>query len=235
MNKIEAPEGMVVIKIPFQGFYESWYSQEIDSEEEQFAEYEADTRQEENGIPEDQRLTARDYRDILFDVTDYGLSYRKIAHSYVDAFSLYLKDELGIDLELKFESMSSPKYYNFETDRIFAYMPVNKIKYLRDLSDGLVLRKVIEERHLSRSGFISFYSADLAEWLELDDDELDHNHLETFLLAAMKSNGLKDDWEFDLYSMMCDGSFYSEWEAGVDWEKLEEKVAEKRAEKLETT
>lgn len=247
MNKIEAPEGKVVVKLPFPGFYDSWYSGAIDSQEEQFVENEADYRQEENGVPDAERLDASDYHDILLDVTTYSICYRKIANAYVDAFSYWLSDELDIELPLEFESMTSPKYYNFETDRVFAYMPVEKVKYLREMVDGLHYRKVIEDRHTSRSGFCSYYSNDLAFYLEKEDDEFDHNELETLIIACINTKldpdhkqlldkGVREDWDWKIFEVMSDGeTFYNAWEAGVDWEKFEEKVAEKRAEKLETT
>jgi hypothetical protein len=244
MNKIEAPEGKVVIKLPFPGFYESWYSQAIDSEEESFAEHEAEYRQVEDGVPEERRLDAREICDILLDVTSYSLCYREIAKNYVQAFSVYLDEELDIKLPLEFETMSSPKYYNFETDRIFAYMPVEKIKELREMVDGLHYREVIEDRHTSRDGFSSFYSADLEYYLEKEDDEFDHNELETLLIACINTKldpdhkqlldkGVREDWDREIFERMSDDSFYQEWEAGVDWAKYEEKVAEKRADKAE--
>lgn len=243
MTKIEAPEGKVVIKLPFPGFYESWYSGSIDSEEEQFAEYEAEYRQEENGVPENQRLDAREICDILFDVTDYSSCYRELADRYVDAFQYWLKDELGIGLPLEFEKMTSPREYNFETDRIFAYMPAEKVKELREMVDGLHYRKVVEERHISRSGFSSYYSADLETYLEKDDDEFDHNELETLLIACINTkldpdhnqlldNGVREDWDWDIYEAMANSEvFYTAWEAGVDWAKFEERVQALREEK----
>ena len=243
MSKIEAPEGKVVIKLPFPGFYESWYSEAIDHEEESFAENEAEYRQVEDGVPVEQRLSAREICDILFDVTDYSLCYRKIAEDYVSAFSVYIDQELGITLPLEFENMASPKFYNFETDRIFAYMPVEKISYLREMVDGLHYRKVIEDRHTSRSGFISYYPADLEYYLEKDDDEFDHNELETLLIACINTkldpthtlDSRKEPYsgfEWEIYERMSD-DFHQAWEAGVDWTKYEGKVAELRAEKAQ--
>ena len=244
MSKIEAPEGKVVIKLPFPGFYESWYSEAINREEESFAEHEAEYRQVEDGVPVEQRLSAREICDILFDVTSYSLCYRKIAESYVSAFSVYLDTELGITLPLEFEKMTSPKFYNFETDRIFAYMPVEKIKELREMVDGLHYRNVIEDRHTSRDGFSSYYSADLDYYLEKEDDEFDHNELETLLIACINTKldpdhkqlldkGVRENWDWEIFERMNDDGFNQEWEAGVDWAKFDEKVAELRAEKAQ--
>jgi len=242
MNKIEAPEGKVVIKLPFPGFYESWYSQAIDWEEESFAEHEAEYKQVEDGVPEERRLDAREICNILLDVTNYSLCYREIAENYVSAFSVYLDTELGITLPLEFETMTSPKFYNFETDRIFAYMPAEKVRELREMVDGLHYRKVVEDRHTSRDGFSSFYSANLETYLEKDDDEFDHNELETLLIACINTKldpdhkqlldkGVREDWDWEIFERMNDDGFHQEWEAGVDWAKYEEKVEELRAEK----
>lgn len=222
-----------VINIPFDGFYESLYSSEIDHHEEQEAEHFAE-RQEEEGIPSQLRLEASDFAEILFECADYRAIHLAIAKAYADAFNTYVSDEIGIELGMSFESMTSPRYYNFETDRIFCHIPEASVAALFELSklDGHeALRKVLEDRHTSYDGFCSHYSNDLDAWLEKPLEDWDHNELCSLLLAAMLRAGIARDWrEAVFYGVVeCDG-IYHEYDAGMDWQKFDEAVAARREE-----
>ncbi|UVK46770.1 hypothetical protein BPNPMPFG_002478 [Mesorhizobium sp. AR07] len=77
-----------IVNLPFDGFYESSYSGEIDREEESFIEYrcdggETDSDYEEHW-PEALRLDAGEYGNILFGVSSYDIAYRKIATWYAE-------------------------------------------------------------------------------------------------------------------------------------------------------
>jgi hypothetical protein len=221
-----------IINIPFDGFYESLYSGEIARHEEQEAEYFAE-RQAEDGIPEALRLEPSDFSEIFFDVADYRAIHQALAKSYADAFNAYVSEEIGIELGMTFESMTSPRFYNFETDRIFCHIPEASVAALFELSklDGhKALGEVLAGRHRSYSGFHSFYSDDVAAWVEKPLEDWDHNELCSLLLAAMLRAGLTDWRESVYYGVVeCDGIFH-EYEAGVDWRKFEEAVAAKREE-----
>jgi hypothetical protein len=222
-----------IIRLPFAGFYGSFYSSEVDNVEEREAENLAE-RQDEDGIAAELRLTADEYAQILSDVTDYSSAYLDIARAYVPAFAQYLADELSINLTLEFESMKSPREYNFETDRIFAHVNAAQLQNLLDTVKQDTLAAVIRERFTSRSGFISFYSNDIAEWLEKPLADWDHNELETLLLAAMRDAGVSDDWDMSVYYDMAESElFYTVHSNAVDWDKLESRVSELREEKAE--
>lgn len=79
-------EQRTLIKLPFPGFYYSWYSDALDSEESQWAEYEADERQKEEGVPEHLRITGNEICEILMNVTNYSACHEAVAKLYVDAF-----------------------------------------------------------------------------------------------------------------------------------------------------
>jgi len=96
---------------------------------------------------------------------------------------------------------------------------------------------VIAERFTSCSGFISFYSRHLADWLEKPIVDWDHNELGTLLIAAMRAAGSDvesdDEMRRELYDMTFgDEGAYQAWESAVDWPKYESKILEARAEKL---
>lgn len=170
----------------------------------------------------------------MTDCADYRAIHLAIARTYVDAFNNVVGDEIGIDLGLKFESMTSPREYNFETDRIFAYVPVDTIEALFAASvadNHAALRKVLEERHTSYSGFHSYYSNDVESWLAKPLADWDHNELCSLLCAAMLRAGMTD-WRWDVYYAVVESDgIHHEYEAGFDYVKFQERVTEAREEK----
>ncbi|MGX9389610.1 hypothetical protein ACWX0O_01670 [Nitrobacteraceae bacterium UC4449_H16] len=225
----------ISVNIPFPGFYESHYSAEIDDVAEREAEYFANERQDEDSIAPELRLTAEEYGEILFNVTDYSAAYLTLSRDYCEAFDRLASEELGFKLDLKYEEMTSPKFYNFETDRIFASISLATLGALFTMSatdDHARLKACIKERFTSRSGFISFYDTSFEEWVAKPLDEWDHNETGT-LLRAMLGEEFCEDRDLALYyATVGDEGGYTAHSEAVDWTKLDEQVAELRAEKL---
>lgn len=181
------------IRIPFCGFYESEASYIIDEEIERSFDYEG------TGVSE-----------IPDDFWDYWTSgNRKVSkafcEAYVPMFSEYFEDTTEIKLPLKFVEMTSPKFYNYETDKIYCSIHIDDVIQLRKKVEESSLREVINERHSHRSGFISFYSNCLneGEWSK-PVEEWDEIQLETLLLAHLRQNGIEfiDYWSlFNDYGM----------------------------------
>lgn len=222
------------IIIPFQGFYNSWYSDAIDREQEQFCEYEVS----ENRVRAD--ITESELNDLLWYCADYSAAYLEIAKKYVDAFQDYINEETGENIRLEFETMTSPKYYNFTTDRIFCFIhPDDLARMFEEVKASPEFKDTIEARHKSRSGFISYYAHDLETWLLKDISEYDHNEAQTVLIAWLSFKGIEEDsLAFGVYELMADGeTFFSAFDSAVDWKKYESKladlIAEKDAENLE--
>lgn len=254
MAKLQTRE----ICIPFAGFYHSNYSGDVDSHEEQFIEHHCDESDgDESQWPEELRLDNRAYSDALVDATSYRDAYEAIARDYVATFSELAGEALGISaresvrfwswadkaykrerrevasLRLKWSLMTSPREYNFQTDRLFAHMPVSVIRKLWAISKAEkheTLTRVARERFTSRSGFISFYESAWSTWGNVLD--WDHNQLQTLLIAACEIEGF--DWQdrdLTLYYPVSE-STYQAWESAVDWQKLDSTLLEARAEKL---
>lgn len=222
----------LIINLPFAGFYGSWYSSEVDHVEEREAENLAETDTAEQ--PEELRIDAAAYSQILFDVTDYSAAYREIAEKYVPSFDALVSEAIDLPLGLEFEKMDSPKEYNFSTDRIYAHIALETVQALFNRLKPGTLAEVIRERFTSRSGFISHYSNDAAEWTEKPLDEWDHNELGTLLIAAMRDADMGDDWDYSVFNSMAEGEdFYTAHSNAVDWTKFEERVTEKREEMAE--
>jgi len=182
---------------------------------------------------------------------------------YVDAFDYEAGDILGLtrpdkrqrynatsgkmesekynrpSLRLAFEEMTSPREYNFETDRLFCEIPLAVVRQLFAMSKAeghATLANVIRRRFTSRSGFISFYDNDLAAWLEKPVRDWDHNELGTLLFACLELKG-GADWEngeLDMtiyYRVAEDGGITMAWESAVDWPAFEKARDEMREEK----
>lgn len=213
----------MIIKLPFVGFYCSWYSDQLDQEEERYVESVADEKE----------LPAQDVGTALYYATSYGPAWNLLAKEYVDSFNEWFKDEYDVDLGLEFESLSSPREYNFQTDRIFATISVAMVERLYGMTDQGNLAREIRERFTSRSGFISFYSNDIEEWLAKPLPKWDHNELETLLLAVLYD---QEDWEYKVFGSMAESEiFYRAFEASVDWEDFERRIEELKCKSPEET
>lgn len=131
----------------FPGFYNTVF--ECDSEER-----EIDGYNEYNG-------TNYGYDEFSFDYTDYN---NRIAKAFVNRLERELKAFLPIKLE--FQEVVSPKEYNFKNDsiNISATLSLNKLlKLIRDRrKDAAVYFK---DTYTSCSGFISYHSNDIEDWL----------------------------------------------------------------------
>lgn len=226
---------MPSINIPFPGLYESLLSSELDSVEEMNAEHYAE-QQGADGVPPELRLEANDFAQIFFDVTRYSIAHNHVAKEYCASFDIVASEALGVPLRLKFEEMSSPREYNFTTDRIFAATTHKAIRALFTQSKRdkhATLARVIARRFTSRDGFISFYRNDLDSWLAKPLRNWDENELGTLLIACLELAGEKrDELEMSVYYGMSDSSaFFNATDAAVDWPAFEEKVAELRADR----
>lgn len=220
-----------VIKLPFGGFYESMWSREIDHCVDMLAEYEAEKEGEDGTAPE-LRINVRDYGSVLFDATDYSQAYRQIAEDYVQAFDGNVSREISVPLKLKFESMASPKYYNFETDRVFAFTTWKAMKALLKMSKKdkhTTLAKVIKERCTSYSGFHSWYPNDINVWLAKPFKDWDHNELEILMIACLVIAKIGDVQNEAFERMVESNCFDQAFDQAVDWNKFEAKRAELRA------
>lgn len=234
----------MIVNLPFPGFYGSWYSDALDSaqdrESEYFAERERAASDNEYYQPEQLRLDAAEYGDIFFYKSDYSAAYLRVAQWACDALDLWCADNIGTAREsFKFESMSSPREYNFETDRLFAEVDESVMASLLARSAShdshATFASVIAERFTSRSGFCSFYSNDLADWLAKPLADYDHNELGTLLIAAIQTGDDydADNWEFELFeSAMGDSGDSEAFSDCVDWAAFDAAVIEARAVKF---
>ena len=195
----------LAINVPFQGFYYSLYDQAVDAEFDQTV----------DGIVEDAGLDASDIGDALRRHCRFNVAYTEIAKKYLDAVNTVITEEIGFNPEIEWEEMTSPKEYNFETDRIFGKITGAKLKELLKACDKAELDAIIHDRFTSRSGFMSFYPNSLAEWTKKPISAWDHNQLGTVLLCVL---GRIDDWENVFFDETQRGDVFSQaFDNCVDW------------------
>ena len=167
MNKLEST-------IPFDGFYESFISADIDYQIGQQIEWDTDIYDlNEN----EQQILWDNYLSV-----NRSYLYNQIAEDYTNFYIEILNRRLkGFTLKAKFNLLTSPREYNFETDRIFIDIEKNHaidfIKYIIK-NYKKELEKKIKDRFTSRSGFNSFYKNSLDLWTK-DFKEWDCNMIGT--------------------------------------------------------
>ena len=167
MNKLEST-------IPFDGFYNSYISSDIEHQIGQQIEWDCDIYDlNEN----EQQILWDNYLSV-----NRSSFYNEIAEHYTDLYIDALNEILeGFTLKAKFNLLTSPKEYNFETDRIFIDIErdhaIDFIKYIIK-NYKKELENKIKERFTSRSGFWSHYKNGLDLWTK-DYSEWDHNQIGT--------------------------------------------------------
>ena len=167
MNKLEST-------IPFDGFYNSYISSDIEHQIELDTEYYSelyDLNEFEQELLCNSFLNINSYKFYNQIAKDY-------TNFYIDALNERLK---GFTLKATYNYLKSPTEYNFETDRIFIEIEENHcIEFIEHIVKNYKkeLEKKIEDRFTSRSGFISFYKNNIDLWTK-DFKEWDCNMIGT--------------------------------------------------------
>lgn len=151
--------------VPFAGFYYSVHDRHVD--------YCQETLMQDSG---------GEINSTLYEMFWDDVDYHEVHLKYAERFTEWLSHYLGVKFE--FEEMKSPRFYNFETDRIFAKLSRADFCKLLKKVRGAKLKEMAKEMFTSRSGFISFYSNEISDWGRIDT--WDHNHCGAVLAAAVR-------------------------------------------------
>jgi len=164
------------INVRFLGYYESEYNDLIDNQIES--------------------------ESIDPDKLNYKATTENLNHIYIDCFKDHFNETFKLNVDLKYKYMTSPREYNFTTDRLSCDISKKDIKKLYDfaLKDLRSFRMVLNERFTPVSGFIPFYSNDINTWLENPLKDWDSVELETLLEVVI----------FSEYQEDCEQSFNNE-------------------------
>jgi len=175
-----AIKDMKLTTIPFSGFYDSIHSDNIDDAERQMFE----DRDDGNELPG---------AEVLFSALFRSCNYRAVRNAYAKDYCENFGRWLKID-SLKFDELKSPRFYNFETDRIFAYLSEADVIRLYNSMPYDKLEALAVKKFTSRDGLSSFYNPDILTWGPVET--WDHNQIGTILeLAAEEESG-----DFDSYA-----------------------------------
>ena len=163
--------------IPFSGFYESLHDSALDDALK-------DIFRDDSGL-ENSELAYR-----AWDSADWSTIHELYAREYAENFAREFEIE-----SLEFESIKSPREYNFSTDRIFCHIDYAELCSIVKTFNMAEFSAFVRDRFTSRDGFISFYPAELTEWGKIET--WDHNQCGSALefYAIQESGGEFDSWK----------------------------------------
>lgn len=154
--------------VPFSGFYQSYHDELID-------------REIGYNSPSSRRLS---------EMFSDGIDHCQVANLYARKYTKKLSDVIGITLT--FEEVSSPKFYNYANDRLFAKITRQDFATILRKVRGKKLEKVCREWFTSRNGFISSYSNVPGDWGSPED--WDHNQVGAALSAWTDLAFAETEW-----------------------------------------
>lgn len=136
-------------------------------------------------IDSEQELSESEYKEYYDDLFNTGVTYEFFQNnlweyvSFSEAFkeasrsiahALPSLDCAGVIKDTDFESLQSPREYNFNTDSINLKVTFSPKKLEKYLNENLVeFTEYIQSRYTSRSGFSSWYSNDVTDWLDISE------------------------------------------------------------------
>ena len=138
---------MTKITIEFGGFYGSIHESLVDSAVEMMCE-------NDEGVTDEK----------LMEDFDFIQAYKDYSVAYLDKLSDFIADEWEIEApRMEFIELDSPRFYNFSTDKIVAWISDEDIaRIVVAIEDDVDFLEYVEARTKSGPGFISFYTVDEA-------------------------------------------------------------------------
>lgn len=143
LNKIE-------IQLPFSGFYHSIHDMYIDNH----MEYEIEYLESELGYTDEQLDVIKDR---FYDM-DYAPIRKAICEHYIHAYNAVFYDEYNIHLDLEYSQLTSPRFYNFETDRLYALIDESIYNDVTALINSEDFKTMLKDKFKPQSGFMPFQS-----------------------------------------------------------------------------
>lgn len=141
--------------------------------------------------------------DIILDSVDFKKIRGVYIDLYCDLFSDWLKENYGVDIKFKNISLSSPREYNFETDKILC--DINQVEnesLIKTMKANTAFLEWLKDRAKSKSGYISFYDFDD---VMNDKNEIFSVYALEYLSSEYEHNEFMNDYDRvsghnDLYS-----------------------------------
>jgi hypothetical protein len=97
-------------------------------------------------------------------IDDWKSYYKNYINEYTRNLSEWLADEHDVSIEFKKLSLDSPKYYNFETDKIVAEVTKRDVmRLLAKFDKNIEFDTYLADATQSYDGYMSFYTYDDAK------------------------------------------------------------------------
>lgn len=185
----------IEVELPFGGFYESVHDSKIDDAFVMHYTYDYDTG-------DDREMTEAE-TDAVYMALDTK-DWRAIQIEYCEQYIYDLASDTGLDFQ--YADMTSPQFYNYGTDRLFATLPAEQLAKVRaEVESYPEYAEEIRERFTSRDGFWSNYDADYTseEWTRAELDQCQYGVIfELYFKHEL-------DQDYDLYYVEAVNEFGS--------------------------
>ena len=182
----------------FNGFYNTLFEDLIDNAVDNQIEY-----------YNEQNVTELSYDDFNFDFASIQNEICKDAVSKIEE----KLNEIGINCTINFQTLVSPKYYNFSNDSINIEINFKKFsQVIETLEQNYDLfTQYIKDNYTSRDGFISSYSSYAIDWMEdLREDAENEAHKVGAVLDFIFQE-VEEYKADDLYFDLCENYY------GIDY------------------
>ena len=152
----------------------------------------------------------------LLNYDDFDFNYNLIMSEICKDAILKVEDklnEIGINCTINFETLISPREYNFSNDSINIEINFKKFSQVIEILEQNydLFTQYIKENYTSRDGFISIYSRYASDWME---DLREYAENEAHKVGAVLDFILQEIEEYkdeDLYSDLCENYY------GIDY------------------
>ena len=185
---------LVKIELPFSGFYNSIHDGEIEQAVQDGFNWNHETGEE-------AEITDEISDAICSSDVDWGEIQREYCEAFTEAFGY------KFNLTLTFDEMTSPKEYNFKTDRIFCKVPRKQIDKLRkDVEAHEKYPQYIKDNFTSYDGFWSNYENDYQheEWTRETLDECQYRVVIQFWLDNICDDMGSEGWNMEEWYLTND-------------------------------
>ena len=182
----------------FNGFYNTLFENILDNAADNAIEY-----------YNEQNNTSLNYDDFNFDFITLQNEICKDAVLKVEE----KLNEIGINCNIKYETLASPREYNFDNDSINIEINFKKFSQVIEILEQNynLFTQYIKEHYTSCSGFISSHSSYSSDWIE---DLRENAENETHKVGAVLDFILQEIEDYkpeDLYFDLCENYYEIEY------------------------
>jgi hypothetical protein len=131
---------------------------------------------------------------IEVDAVDFKTLHIEVAKHITEQFIEYIDDEFGVEVKFEFDSLDSPRFYNYSTDTInLNISDADRVKLDKlvieneDVED--ILKGIVDDTTTSKPGYIPFYNyEDVMAKIDEDNTEVYYQSLLDALIDYDKGN-----------------------------------------------